>query len=313
MKCPNCDFENADEIRVCINCGADFIDQSVGRASDEGQGQSSPPSSDPPGPSSPPHEASTIGFQHPKTDKMPPINSQQQPPANLPNGTLYIILGIIETFCCCQLFGLLGLILALVGKSAERNNNYDKARTYYKASIIILLLNFLFTFMVIIIFALIAVPNFLEAQTRSKVSRTRSDMRTMATALEAFRVDYNSFVPYTDDPQSAIALDPSVTPSTPTFVAVSDMTYGYSLTTPIAYISRYYEDVFNPGRPLCYITKNNHWLVYSPGPDGIFDLTSKDYLSHVYGQNSDMDWILPFTYDPTNGTVSGGDIWRVSY
>jgi type II secretory pathway pseudopilin PulG len=39
------------------------------------------------------------------------------------------------------------------------------------------------------------VPNFLEAQTRAKVSRAKSDMRTLATALESYYVDNNNYAP----------------------------------------------------------------------------------------------------------------------
>jgi hypothetical protein len=41
--------------------------------------------------------------------------------------------------------------------------------------------------------AAIAVPNFLEAQVRSKVSRVRSDHRSLATAIEAYFVDNNTY------------------------------------------------------------------------------------------------------------------------
>ena len=41
---------------------------------------------------------------------------------------------------------------------------------------------------IIAILALIAVPNFLEAQVRAKVSRVKSDMRNVATALEVENV-----------------------------------------------------------------------------------------------------------------------------
>ncbi len=46
---------------------------------------------------------------------------------------------------------------------------------------------------IIAILALVALPNFLEAQTRSKISRVRADHRTMATALEAYFVDINTY------------------------------------------------------------------------------------------------------------------------
>ena len=53
------------------------------------------------------------------------------------------------------------------------------------------------TVAIIAILAAIGVPNFLEAQTRSKVSRTAADMRSIRTALEAYRVD-NNYYPETD-------------------------------------------------------------------------------------------------------------------
>ncbi|MGB9691829.1 MAG: type IV pilin protein [Candidatus Sumerlaeaceae bacterium] len=43
----------------------------------------------------------------------------------------------------------------------------------------------------IAILAAIAVRNFLEAQTRSKVARVKSDMRSLATAVESNTVDNN--------------------------------------------------------------------------------------------------------------------------
>ena len=57
------------------------------------------------------------------------------------------------------------------------------------------LIELLIVVAIIAILAAIAVPNFLEAQTRAKVSRVKADMRSMATALEAYVIDYNSFPP----------------------------------------------------------------------------------------------------------------------
>jgi prepilin-type N-terminal cleavage/methylation domain-containing protein len=49
---------------------------------------------------------------------------------------------------------------------------------------------------IIAILAAIALPNFLEAQTRAKVSRARADLRTVVTALETYRVDWNGYPTY---------------------------------------------------------------------------------------------------------------------
>lgn len=57
------------------------------------------------------------------------------------------------------------------------------------------LLELLFIVATIAILAAIAVPNFLEAQVRSKVSRTLSDMAVMSAALQAYEADYRVYPP----------------------------------------------------------------------------------------------------------------------
>ncbi|MGI8905500.1 MAG: type II secretion system protein [Candidatus Sumerlaeaceae bacterium] len=59
------------------------------------------------------------------------------------------------------------------------------------------LIELLIVVAIIAILAAIAVPNFLEAQTRSKVSRCAADMRTIRTGLESYMVDNNKY-PETD-------------------------------------------------------------------------------------------------------------------
>src|SRR5260221_4163367 len=57
------------------------------------------------------------------------------------------------------------------------------------------LIELLIVVAIIAILAAIAVPNFLEAQTRAKVSRVKADMRASVTGLEAYHVDYNRYIP----------------------------------------------------------------------------------------------------------------------
>ncbi|MGB9693025.1 MAG: type II secretion system protein, partial [Candidatus Sumerlaeaceae bacterium] len=54
------------------------------------------------------------------------------------------------------------------------------------------LIELLIVVAIIAILAAIAVPNFLEAQVRSKVARVKNDLRTQATAIEAYVVDWNT-------------------------------------------------------------------------------------------------------------------------
>ncbi|MBX7246976.1 MAG: type II secretion system protein GspG, partial [Candidatus Sumerlaeaceae bacterium] len=95
------------------------------------------------------------------------------------------------------------------------------------------LIELLIVVAIIAILAAIAVPNFLEAQTRSKVSRTQSDLRSLATALEAYRVDNNGY--------------PTV--GTPAFPSPLDALTPFAfrlkpLTTPLSYISSLPNDPF---------------------------------------------------------------------
>ena len=55
------------------------------------------------------------------------------------------------------------------------------------------LIELLIVVAIIAILAAIAVPNFLAAQTRSKVAKTQSDFRTLATGLESYRIDHNEY------------------------------------------------------------------------------------------------------------------------
>lgn len=57
------------------------------------------------------------------------------------------------------------------------------------------LIELLIVVAIIAILAAIAVPNFLEAQVLAKASRAKGDLRTVATALEAYRVDASHYPP----------------------------------------------------------------------------------------------------------------------
>jgi len=83
----------------------------------------------------------------------------------------------------------------------------------------------------IAILAAIAVPNFLEAQVRAKVSRAKNDMRSLATAIESYRVDGNSYPP--DLPFG----EPGNLPAPFGSTSVPDPASLMRLTTPIAYLT----------------------------------------------------------------------------
>lgn len=57
------------------------------------------------------------------------------------------------------------------------------------------LIELLIVVAIIAILAAIAVPNFLEAQTRAKISRVKADIRAMSTGLETYVIDHTKYPP----------------------------------------------------------------------------------------------------------------------
>lgn len=192
------------------------------------------------------------------------------------------------------------------------------------------LIELLIVVAIIAILAAIAVPNFLEAQVRSKVARAKADMRTLATGIEQYHVDYGGY--------------PDI------------FTRMNHLTTPIAYLSTIPRDVFrlqqatggHSWRQGWYrygameIDHPSRWVISSVGPDTDID-TYSSMNSNNGGNDTDdtENWepdnnALRFypgyspelfssngakvneavfkyiSYDPSNGSVSNGDIYRLS-
>ncbi len=180
------------------------------------------------------------------------------------------------------------------------------------------LIELLVVISVIALLAVIALDNFLAAQIRAKTARVRSDFRTIATAIETYRVDWNRAPRMAHFP---IYQDPGfdVIDGIPVSGALSR-----SLSTPVAYlVSSVLFDPFlygNPGLPLderlytyqhipTYVTRNpestfwpaafdfyGDWRLASAGPDLTFD--------HGFANSAQLP------YDPTNGIVSLGNIWH---
>jgi len=191
------------------------------------------------------------------------------------------------------------------------------------------LIELLIVVAIIAILAAIAVPNFLEAQIRSKVARCKTDMRSVTVAMESYFVDYNGYPRHSD--------------FTNFLVTPLERQYHWfqPLTTPIAYISSMPIDSFQTpfstqgpartpwsGKWFHYDPINNTWdgimgndwgpwngfvpefrargywyVLWSPGPDGNHDFAGTD---RPPGNNKGS--AMACFYDPTNGTVSSGDI-----
>lgn len=172
---------------------------------------------------------------------------------------------------------------------------------------------------IIAILAAIAVPNFLSAQTRAKVSRARADLRTVVLAIESYRVDNNSYPTYhyslSPDSQLEFHLGGMVTGfgQSPPFDGANP------ITTPVAYLASMPEDPFaaqlaGPAQVREYLYVNWNYALERAVPNQqlgeAFERAREVYGAYrLHSRGPDRfgpDSGLP--YDPTNGTVSSGDI-----
>lgn len=150
-----------------------------------------------------------------------------------------------------------------------------------------------------------------------KVKRVKADMRSMATALESYFVDCSSYPAWVFGNDPLAVNKASATRSMPSLrlgVNVGGGIAPITLTTPIAYMTRYFADPFvesstEPQPTFVYYADTNGWILVSPGPDGDYDIDPElDYRSDI-PQPSEL--IVSKGYDPTNGLMSNGDIFRV--
>ncbi|MBD3265083.1 prepilin-type N-terminal cleavage/methylation domain-containing protein [bacterium] len=169
------------------------------------------------------------------------------------------------------------------------------------------LIELLIVVAIIGILAAIAVPNFLNAQIRAKIARVESDHKTIATALEQYRLDNNTYPMDADD--------------------VNRLGF-IQLSTPVPYLSIEPVDPFIDslaggesygGRPMNGTyqmgTGNSNQLgVANPETKDLYILTSNGP-----DRIDDSQPIMPFpvgnptrylAFEASNGLHSKGDIWR---
>ncbi len=165
------------------------------------------------------------------------------------------------------------------------------------------LIELLIVVAIIGILAAIAVPNFLNAQMRAKIARVNSDMRSLSTSLEQYFLDWNSYVEDHDWPtdQSQRGL--------------------FRLTTPMSYIATLPLDPFPSQTAKTYSEQNPNYefgsgnatqageqwpaqayITISPGPDLEEEMDGND--TFPFG-------VTAFSFDPSNGLKSSGDIFRM--
>jgi type II secretion system protein G len=191
------------------------------------------------------------------------------------------------------------------------------------------LIELLIVVAIIAILAAIAVPNFIEAQTRSKVARVKTDMRSIATAIECYTVDNN---------KHPIGWEEGVvTLGIWDWDGTSNAAPYRQITTPIAYMTSIPKDPFAiyakgasealgtyyhvTGLDDTYMTGvlpnlkawGFTWEMHSAGP---YAFRGVDWSNDYYQGNSTPIIInggLPnYLYDATNGTKSIGWLIRTN-
>jgi len=192
------------------------------------------------------------------------------------------------------------------------------------------LIELLIVVAIIAILAAIAIPNFLQAMVRSKVARAQSELQSLATALESYEVDNNTY-PLMRGPVSGminVVNRPEDKDGYTQECLNGFRTAPVELTTPISYLSSLANDPFkNPGTDfsgqsyndgdsldLGYIYTNIDEYVAYPG-DGFDENDLEAYgdwrLCSIGPIATDsLPAIGYFSYNPTNGTVSAGYILR---
>lgn len=189
------------------------------------------------------------------------------------------------------------------------------------------LIELLIVVAIIAILALIAVPNFLEAQIRSKVARGKADMRSVQTALEAYYVDWNAYpapsrvgpdllhdAPELSTPIAYVSNVNLVDPFGEAFKWGDNVGGGGFPTQRYVGYKYFFLDYYGPKDGSTWAeranlppsARRNAYLLYSYGPD--FAQNCLEWFA--VGMHRDKPDPTGALYDPTNGTVSQGDFGK---
>jgi prepilin-type N-terminal cleavage/methylation domain-containing protein len=183
------------------------------------------------------------------------------------------------------------------------------------------LIEVMIVFAVIAILAMIAIPNFLEAQTRSKVARAKTDLAAITASLRAYCADYNAYPPnrpefraYFKDCADGITTGSSMA----VHYSGQDL---FVLTTPVAYHRGLLpKDIHRSSRtagskegyyPYVNVLDVTTDSVTVTGAFRRYILTSAGPDQQYSAPDPVRGPFIP--YDPTNGTVSSGDIYRFGW
>jgi prepilin-type N-terminal cleavage/methylation domain-containing protein len=182
------------------------------------------------------------------------------------------------------------------------------------------LIELLVVITIILILIAIALPNFLESQIRAKVVRVESELRVLSIAVESYHGD-RAVYPYMSVPSldytfltdgfrwltspvaylTTLPIDPFSQPVEPPNFAERGPNYKFHSTTPI------------PMAGLRRLSNVDAYFIFSYGPNwdpDSYTLTNAAWPFSLTENPCSIDRIPIWTYSPTNGTRSVGDIVR---
>ncbi len=197
---------------------------------------------------------------------------------------------------------------------------------YFKSQTGFTLIELLIVIAIILILIAIALPNFLEAQIRARVTKAKGEMRTLGIAMESYQLDWKVYpgrsVPYYRRPgiqKNQVGLTWLTSPveyitglPDDPFPRKIDLDSGQELETgPFSY-NLLGVDNF-PGQLLTHPHGGGlllQWTLVSAGPDapGVESTPHGCVACPANGQGSAPCGAVQ-SYSPTNGTKSSGDLW----
>ncbi len=174
-------------------------------------------------------------------------------------------------------------------------------------------------FMLLLVFGLamgVAIPWFFgwaEMSYTSAAKRQEYDMRILAGKIEEFREEHDKLpdaVSFLDFTVSVRALEMMGGENLTTYFPGTEANPG--LTTPHAYVNDMWPDYFSDTNdfPISYAHNGSDWILQSMGPNRLYEMEPMAILE--LEPEARAEALLSNTYDPTNGTWSLGDLWRMS-
>lgn len=157
-------------------------------------------------------------------------------------------------------------------------------------------------------------PVGLQPSLRAMIDRAEYDLRLLGEALEAYRADHGAYpamLPFPAIAGAAADLDALAAAGGsrlhgPHPGALDGQPGPAGILRPRPYIGRLHSDVFAPlsGLTPAYATDGRRWVLFSPGPNRVYDLDPDALLA----ADRALDMRARLAYDPTNGAQSRGDL-----